>query len=205
MSVLIISATEMEILPFLKQFREAEVIITGVGAPMAIYSLTKKLFFRSYELVIQAGIAGTFDDKLVIGETLIVEKDKFADIGMTGKGKFVSVFESGLADGNEWPFQKEWLTNDGDLNRFCNLKKVNGITINNVSDILLPLNISLENTIETMEGAALHYVCLHEKVPFLQLRSISNKAGDRDKQNWNIELAVQNLNAELIMIYKNLM
>ncbi len=205
MSVLIIAATEMEILPFLKQFREAEVIITGVGAPIAIYSLTKKLFFRSYELVIQAGIAGTFDDKLVIGETLIVEKDKFADIGMTWKGKFVSVFESGLADGNEWPFQKEWLTNNGDLNRFCNLKKVNGITINNVSDNLLPHNFSLNNTIETMEGAALHYVCLHEKVPFLQLRSISNKAGDRNKQNWNIELAVQNLNAELIMIYKNLM
>ena len=204
MSVLIISATEMEILPFLNQYPEAEVMVTGVGAPIAIYSLAKKLFSRSYDLVIQAGIAGTFDDNLAIGETLIVGKDKFADIGMTEKGKFISVFESGLAEGNEFPFNDEWLTNNADLNHYNTLKKVKGITLNNVSDKLLPLNISLENTIETMEGAALHYVCLKEKVSFLQLRSISNKAGDRNKQNWNIKLAIENLNEELILIYKKM-
>ena len=205
MSVLIISATEMEILPFLNQYPKAEVIVTGVGAPMAIYSLSKRLFASSYELVIQAGIAGTLDDNLTIGETLIVEKDKFADIGMTEEGKFISVFESGLADGNEFPFNDEWLTNNADLNLYNTLKKVKGITLNNVSEKLLPLNISLENTIETMEGAALHYVCLKEKVSFLQLRSISNKAGDRNKQNWNIKLAVKNLNAELMLMYKKML
>ncbi len=204
MSVLIISATEMEIIPFLKEFPNASVLITGVGVPALVYSLVKKLFSGSYNIVIQAGIAGTFDDEINIGETVIVHKDRFGDIGMTEKRIFTSVFASGLSDGNRFPFEEEWLVNGSELASFSDLKKVNAITVNNVSDEILLYGISLENTIETMEGAALHYVCLLEKIPFIQLRSISNKAGDRNKQNWKIKEAVAHLNVELIAMYKKL-
>ena len=49
-----------------------------------------------------------------------------------------------------------------------------------------------------MEGAALHYVCLMEKIPFLQIRSISNYVGERNKRNWNMKEAIANLNKKLI-------
>ncbi len=39
---------------------------------------------------------------------------------------------------------------------------------------------------ESMEGAALHYVCLMEKIPFLQIRSISNYIGERNKKKWDM-------------------
>ncbi len=55
-----------------------------------------------------------------------------------------------------------------------------------------------------MEGAALHFVCLRERIPFLQLRTISNKIGERDKTKWNIGLAILNLNAELILLLNEL-
>ena len=48
--------------------------------------------------------------------------------------------------------------------------------------------------IESMEGAALHYVCLLQKVSFLQLRSISNMVGERDKSKWAMKEAINNLN-----------
>ena len=48
-----------------------------------------------------------------------------------------------------------------------------------------------------MEGAALHYVCLSEKIPFLQLRSVSNYVGERDKSKWALREAIMNLNIEL--------
>ena len=48
-----------------------------------------------------------------------------------------------------------------------------------------------------MEGAALHYVCLSEKIPFLQLRSVSNYVGERDKNKWAVREAIANLNIEL--------
>jgi futalosine hydrolase len=55
-----------------------------------------------------------------------------------------------------------------------------------------------------MEGAAFHYVCLLEKIPFLQLRSISNLIGERDKTKWKMEKAIQNLNENLISLLNKL-
>lgn len=58
--------------------------------------------------------------------------------------------------------------------------------------------------IESMEGAALHYVCLMEKIPFLQIRSISNHIGERDKRKWNMKEAILRLNQEIIRLTENL-
>jgi futalosine hydrolase len=51
--------------------------------------------------------------------------------------------------------------------------------------------------IESMEGAALHYVALLENIPFLQIRSLSNFAGERDKSKWEMNKAISCLNLEL--------
>jgi futalosine hydrolase len=51
--------------------------------------------------------------------------------------------------------------------------------------------------LESMEGAALHYVCLAEKIPFIQLRAASNYIGERDKKKWMLKESVVNLNHQL--------
>jgi len=51
--------------------------------------------------------------------------------------------------------------------------------------------------IESMEGAALHFVCKQMNVPFLQMRSVSNRVGERDKNKWALREAIMNLNIEL--------
>ena len=56
---------------------------------------------------------------------------------------------------------------------------------------------------ESMEGAALHYVCLMEKIPFLQIRSISNYIGERNKKKWNMQESINNLNENLKRIINN--
>ena len=55
----------------------------------------------------------------------------------------------------------------------------------------------LNAQVETMEGAALHYVCLQENVSFLQIRSLSNFVGERDKNKWRLKEAIASLNSEL--------
>jgi futalosine hydrolase len=57
--------------------------------------------------------------------------------------------------------------------------------------------------IESMEGAAFHYVCLQQKNNFLQLRSISNRVGERDKSKWKLKESIENLNKELLKIIEN--
>lgn len=44
-----------------------------------------------------------------------------------------------------------------------------------------------------MEGAAFFYVCIQEKVPFIEIRSVSNEVGERDRTKWNIPLALDSL------------
>ena len=53
---------------------------------------------------------------------------------------------------------------------------------------------------ESMEGASLHYICLMENIPFLQLRAISNIAGERNKKKWKMDEAIINLNKELVRV-----
>jgi futalosine hydrolase len=49
-----------------------------------------------------------------------------------------------------------------------------------------------------MEGAALHYVCREANIPFIQLRAVSNYIGERNKANWKIKEAVDNLNQAIL-------
>jgi len=56
---------------------------------------------------------------------------------------------------------------------------------------------------ESMEGAVLHYVCLMETVPFVQIRSISNYIGERNKKKWDMMDSIANLNDTLIKTINN--
>ena len=59
--------------------------------------------------------------------------------------------------------------------------------------------------VESMEGAAFHYVCLQEYIPFVQLRAVSNFVGERDKTKWQMREAIENLNRELIALLRPLL
>jgi futalosine hydrolase len=53
-----------------------------------------------------------------------------------------------------------------------------------------------------MEGAAFFYACEEANVDGLQVRAISNYVEKRNKENWNLALAVKNLNDWLIQDIK---
>ncbi|MEQ1553301.1 MAG: futalosine hydrolase [Ferruginibacter sp.] len=203
MNILVVAATEVEIAPFLAQNSLADVLITGVGVPACMYALTKKLAQKKYDLVIQAGIAGTFKSKFLLGKTFAVKKDLFADLGIHENAKFYTLFEKGFTHKDEPPFFKGKLVNATE--NFFSLTAVNAITVNTVSDNYLINELyqtKYDADIESMEGAAFHYVCLQESVPFLQIRSISNFVGERVKTNWKMKESIQNLNDNLCRIIK---
>jgi futalosine hydrolase len=47
--------------------------------------------------------------------------------------------------------------------------------------------------VETMEGAAVAYVCRQFELPLLHIRAVSNWTGDRDRGEWNLGAAVDTL------------
>jgi len=200
MKILVVSATELEIAPFRVSHPDAEILITGVGIPSTVFHLTKKLMGDKYDMVIQCGIGGTFSNLHKLGSVVLVQHDTFGDIGIEEKGVFTDLFGYGLADPNKFPFENHWLVNHHPIFNSNVLPTVMAVTVNTISDDQRWIEMIRLNTpalTQSMEGAAFHYVCLQLNIPFLQLRGLSNKVGERDKKNWSMHEAIKNSNLEL--------
>ncbi len=205
MQILIVSATEMEIEPLRAANVAASFLITGVGSPACLFAVSKALSKKRYDLVIQAGIAGVFTREIDLGETVLVKKDLFADLGIYENGSFTPLVDTQLSGKNTPPYQEGWLINNNELLAGSRLKKVTAVTVNTVGDdpSIAHRYLDLYNAeIESMEGASFHYACLMEQIPFLQVRGISNRVGERLKSAWKINEAVNNLNEELYQVLK---
>ena len=207
MQILLIAATEKEIEPFTATNPAVDFLITGVGVPKTLYHLQKRLHQIEYDFIIQAGIAGSFNTNIKLAQTVIVRQDCFADLGIEEKENYTPVFKTEFADKDGFPFENGWLINLNDYLLTTNLQTVKAITVNKVSDSELQKQQfvkAFNADIETMEGAALHYVCLQENIPFLQIRSVSNYIGERDKNKWKLKEAIENLNTALSKLINQL-
>lgn len=214
MNILLCAATVTEITPFLKNLRRSDfvpgtidVLITGIGLTAATYSITKQISIKKPELIIQAGVAGCFNKKIHLGTVVTVSQETVADQGVIETNRFKTIFDLKLVQKNKYPFSKGWLINKNSILKKSHLRSVKGISVNEITTSLQKIKFYKQvfnPVIESMEGAALHYVCLMEKIPFIQLRSISNYVGERNKEKWNMKESVINLNRELFNLLENI-
>jgi futalosine hydrolase len=163
-------------------------------------NLTRTISANKPNLVIQAGIAGSLDPELEPGTVVIVKRESIGDLGVIEKGLFTSMFHLGFIKKDEHPFSNGKLCAPDFLLKKTGLPITDGVSINEITTNKERIRFyqnELNASVESMEGAALHYVCLMEAVPFLQLRSVSNFVGERDKSRWKIKEAVMQLNTEL--------
>ncbi|MES2828938.1 MAG: futalosine hydrolase [Bacteroidota bacterium] len=200
MKILIVAATRPEIALLTRHFnlpdgiflksKHFDVLITGVGMTATAFSLGKHLS-NYYKLVLNLGIAGSFDRSIPLGTVVNITTDIFSELGAENGDGFLSIDELG--------FGKNTYTASNNLlnNRVKDLKKCSGITVNTVhgnEDSIRKTILRLNPLTESMEGAAVLFCCESELVPCLQIRSISNYVEVRNKGNWNIGLAIENLN-----------
>lgn len=184
-----------------------DVLITGVGIHATAYSLGKYLS-NKYDFAINAGIAGSFNRNLELGTVVNVYSDCFAELGAENDKEFLTVFDLGLIGKNEFPFTNGVIENKWNLKNKVieNLPKVNGITVNKVhgnEDNIEKIFQLFHPYTESMEGAAFLYSCRMENIPCIQIRSISNYVEKRNRDAWNIPLALQNLHKTILNIYNN--
>ncbi len=185
-----------------------QLLIHGVGVPATIFNLCQ-LEASSIASIMQVGISGSFNKELGIGNVYLVGSDRFADIGIQNNNTFIDAYEMELINANELPYSNGWLLN---LQHpvpffFHGLSTVKSITVNTVSgseEVISALQKKYSPTLESMEGAALHYVCLQKNIPFVQIRAISNYVQVRNKSKWDIPLAVKNANETMIDFLKTL-
>jgi futalosine hydrolase len=207
MNVVLIAATENEI-GITASLNLVDVLTTGVGSTATAYALTKYVVENKPDLIIQAGIAGSFNADIRPGTVGFIKEEIFADLGAIENNELTDIFDLGLAGMSEPPFTNKWLKNPLlDSWKKFNLPLFTSATVNRISSGQIEverIKAKYNPDIESMEGAALHYVCLKENVPFIQIRAISNYCGERNKNNWKLKESIINLNEVLKKIITEL-
>jgi len=210
MQILVIAAKEAEIKPSV-EFMAAHYptaahihyAYTDVGLTAATFSITRLALTQAPDLIIQAGIAGSFETGYQPGEVVLIDTEQQADLGVLENAQWKNIFDLQLTDENEAPHKKGLLPNPY-INHFnfLGIRKVAGISVNTISTDTGTIDRLQQGSpapvIESMEGAALHFVGRQLQIPFVQLRSMSNQVGERDKSRWHFTQAIQSLNAKLI-------
>ena len=186
-----------------------DILVTGYGSVFTSYYLTKTLQVRNYDLAINAGIAGSFDYFLEHGFVVNVIQDQFADLGFEDKNDFYTLGEKEMLNEDSFPFTGEIMRSLGnfEIQEIESLIPVKAITLNTIpssQEKIQRLKAKYQAEIETMEGAAFFYVCLMEKVPFIQIRSISNFVEIPRVENWYLPLALKNLTKTIMDIFGEL-
>ncbi len=192
MRPLIVSATAMEIADSISYLDKHNIpyLITGVGMVATTFALTQYLSKNNCDYIINVGIAGSFDKTIALGEVVEVNKDILSELGAEDNDVFVSIEQ--LEFGNA--------TYESTINHdyHTELPKHDAITVNTVHGNELSIqrlkNRLPDTIIESMEGAAIFYVANQFNIASLQVRAISNYVEKRNKLNWNIPLAITNLN-----------
>ena len=188
--ILLVSATLAEMMK--TQDSNFESLITGVGMVSTTFALTQKLTHNHFDLIIDLGIAGSFNPVFEIGSVVQVITDRFSELGVEDNGRFIPADEMKLAKKEDVVFETDIRTES--------LPEAHGITVNRVHgtrETIDSIRQQFNPDIESMEGAAVAYVCQKFNTPWIQIRSISNKIEPRNRDAWNISLAIENLHTEV--------
>ena len=175
---------------------------SGIGLLASSVSLMKMFVQETPSLIIQVGIAGCFDKKIPLGKVFAVKDDFAGDIGVMENKVWKDLFDLKLDKPNDAPYEKKSLPNPW-LSQY-NLLKLptkKGVTINTISTDKNKIDLysgRYKASLESMEGAHLHYIGRDLNIPFIQIRAVSNYVGERNKAKWNMQEAIYNLNETLL-------
>ena len=192
MKILLVVATKQEVIE--SKFKDCTVLVIGVGMVNTAIHLTEELLKNEHDVVLNMGVAGSFSEDFKIGDVIEVVEDNFSEIG----------FENG--SGFEGFSDFEIVTNYSIAGK-TDLQKVRGITVNTVHGNEKSINEIVKRfnpDVESMEGAAVFKVCKKFAVTCMQIRAISNKVEKRNKENWDMHLAIKNLNDKVAQIITDL-
>lgn len=206
------SATEMDIIkPLLLSHLSADSIFTvgGVGLVATAIHATKTISTEKPDLALQIGIAGAFGD-IPLGSASLIESDCIGDQGVWEENQFNDCFALNLSNGNNFPYQANQLINETAKEfQSAQFNLASSVSVNQITtdpQMIDYYQNKLQVQLESMEGAAFHWACLTEKIPFLQIRGVSNTVGERNKQHWKIKEALEvaaSTTLEFIQTYRS--
>ena len=178
-----------------------ERIEVGVGKISAAVKLTARLSESKPDAVLLAGVGGAYPQRhlrsqlreLELGSLVMVGSEISADEGVLTPEGFLDLAKLELGDGTALEADAELTAK---LAETLDCPVVPGATVctgAGVDALSQAHALRAGAQVESMEGAAVASVCKHFEVPFVELRAISNRTGDRERGAWNLDAATAKL------------
>jgi len=203
MNILVAAATDFELAIGARALASLKPKLLNAGLGIAATSFALGKYFASSEhidLAINIGIAGAFNDELVLGDVVLVKEDLFAWFGAENEHSFEPFALQGNFDQKQiWPnlLHVDYGKYENVFSKLYQVKAITVQTVHGNTESIAKTKAYYQPDIESMEGAAFYFACNQMQIPCVQIRAISNKVETRDKSKWNIDLALANLEAVL--------
>lgn len=185
-------------------FMNLEIIlgITSVGKVNA--ALCTEILINNFnpDYIINTGIAGAMTDKTEIFDLVIAESVNYHDVEeyiLTGVFPFISVFPS---DNFLIEKAKEASNMWNESNKIYTGKIISGDSFISSKEEKSNLLAKFNPLCVEMEGGAIAHTCYINRIPFIEIRSISDKADDSARELYKKnEVPAANKAGEFIIHY----
>jgi len=209
MRLLIVAATEMEVLPLISTMHRTSdrgprtttyahaghdvvVLTTDVGMVSTAAWCSRVMSVEPFDLAFNFGVCGSFDRSLEPGRVVHVVADRLAELGAEDGDEFVGI------DLLQLPAEHEFVNaNPPSIPALGELPAVSAITVNTVHGSersIAAVVARCAPQVESMEGAAFMFACQLHGLPCAQVRAVSNLVERRNRAAWKIIEAIANLN-----------
>lgn len=204
------------------------VVVTGIGSVNTAHALTCALERSRPRLVLQIGIGGAYlSSGLMVGDVAVANREIYGDLGVIAPDGWHSTEYIGIpllttldSSGNVSKTYNEFPVDQGlaassmeaisaadwgqktptiTCGPFVTVNQCSGVT-----EVGNEIASRFNGICENMEGAAAAHLCLLYKVPFMEVRSISNLVENRNFAAWNIPMAISHLRVAVRAILRSM-
>lgn len=174
--------------------RDAVLIVSGIGRTNAAAATTEAIIRNGpFDLAINAGVAGALPaGGLSIAETVVATQCVYFEEGLLTPSGFEDIAAMGFAlgdfPGNVVPVDKAALARLTDHLSCGPIATV--ATCSGTDEAARQVEQRTGAVAEAMEGAAVVHAAHRLGVGAIELRTISNKTGDRQQQVWKLNDAL---------------
>lgn len=189
--------------------REVLLVATGIGAVNTAHALTCVLQARRPAWVLQVGIGGGYPESgLGIGDLALASEECYGDLGVkTGAGWQgaeligIPVLEQERVYFNRFPLDAEWVRKAAEIlpaakvGPFVTVQECSG-----TDELGVERGRRFAGVCENMEGAAVAHLCALYEIPFVEVRAISNIVEARDRDKWDLPLALERAQAAALQL-----